>query len=83
MRISAEPGDPDYRPGLINARVYLDGSLLNHVVEADEDAGSARVISFDDAGNVLVEGDEFKTELLRGVVKIVISDIRAEGRAEG
>lgn len=78
MRISADPNDLDYRPGLINASVYLDGALLKQVVDADEEAGVVRVIAFDDAGNVLVEGDEFKTRLLRGVVKIVISDIPAE-----
>jgi hypothetical protein len=77
MRVSADPNDPDYRPGLINARVYLDGSLLKNVVCADEEAGVVRVLAVDAAGHVLVEGDEFKIEMLRGIVKILVDETAA------
>lgn len=74
MRVSADPNDPDYRPGLINARVFLDGAPLKNVVAADEESGNVQVLALDDAGNALIEGGEFKMKTLHGVVKIAIEE---------
>lgn len=70
MRVSADPSDPGFRPGLVNACVYLDGAPLKNVVTADEESGTVQVLALDDAGNALVEGNEFKMKTLHGVVKI-------------
>lgn len=49
--------------------VYLDGIMLSRCTEADSAEGWADVIACDDAGNVITELGEIKTERLRGRVE--------------
>lgn len=51
-------------------RVFVDGERITNVVAFDVDEGFAIRMKLDDAGRVLVFGDEVVTETLRGIIDI-------------
>nr|WP_314582298.1 hypothetical protein [uncultured Pseudomonas sp.] len=71
MRVSADPQDPGYSPGLIGrVDIYLDGEKQRAAITADEEEGLIVVADRDEAGRLRVEGDEVVTKTLRGKVRI-------------
>lgn len=50
--------------------VYLDGSPMDRVLECDTDAGYLIRQKTDGDGNPILCGDEFDTEILRGIVTV-------------
>lgn len=50
--------------------VTLDGEELNDVVECDDELGYAIVYSRDEDGNMIIQGDEFKSEWRWGVITV-------------
>ncbi len=67
MRIRA--GDP-HDPRWLDARVFVDGLLISHCVEADTAEGWADILATDDVGTPLLVGDAFKTIRLTGRVAV-------------
>ncbi|WP_137279229.1 hypothetical protein [Pseudomonas rhizoryzae] len=71
MRVSADPQDPGYSPGLVGrVDVYLDDEKQRDAVTADEEEGLVVIYARDEAGRLRVEGDELVTKTLRGKVRI-------------
>ena len=71
MRISANKASPDYRPDYMGAAVYLDGTLVDRVIAADDIAGEVILASLNELGDVYLVGGEIATEVLKGAVRIV------------
>ena len=81
MRISSDENDPGFRaykrlmkpPGpdtTVSVRVYLDGAVVKDVVTADDE--ECMLVRYCRApnGDLVVDGDEIRTEMLRGRVDI-------------
>ncbi len=75
MRVSADRDDPDYFGGQRHkgaVRVFLNGTEIKNVLEADDVAGYVIHHPFgDDGKRVRIEGGSFVTERLVGKVEIV------------
>jgi hypothetical protein len=73
-RISAEKDDPGYEPfrRLLNqrVRVKLDGVEQKQVLTADRAEGWIKRTMVDEDGGLVVDGDEIKTEIVRGKVEL-------------
>lgn len=71
MRISADKHDPDYQPNIMSKYdVYFDGTRLDLVVTADEEAGVIVRCASDERG-LIVSNGHLVEETLRGDVKLV------------
>ena len=73
-RISVEPDDPaflavdDLRRHLTH--VFLNGEQQSFCLTADEEEGFVKRIVSDAQGKPVLEGSDFKTEVVRGSVRI-------------
>ena len=75
MRISVDPEDRGHMAAGILAKVFLNGSLLNLCVTADEEAGLVYCYKEDAAGYIAVsESGEPEFQTLHGQVRVDLSD---------
>lgn len=79
MRLSNDlrgHASPDVRRACNEARVELDGVVVDYVIEADEETGAVRKYKQDADGLLVRESDspysDFVTEILRGKVEICL-----------
>ena len=78
MRISSDHRDSGHRTYLAwggptsGARVLLNGEEVKHCVTADEELGEVLVWLTDEAGKIIVEGDEVRSEWRRGKVEVIL-----------
>lgn len=54
----------------ICADVWLNGELVKDVIEADTDEGYILRAKRNEAGDIFIDGDEYATERLEGVVTV-------------
>jgi hypothetical protein len=79
MRFSVDQNASGWRPGAEsrNAKVFLDGSELNHCVSADDELGECVCLVLDEEGVPKFSGPQCGapplTEVRRGKVKIVVA----------
>lgn len=50
--------------------VFLDGQKQTACLRYDLDAGEIERIAQDNAGKIIIEGGDFKREIVRGVVEV-------------
>ena len=72
MRVSADKNDPGYNPSAFGTEVYLNGEKLRNCVTADDKKGIVIVYAEDKDGQLISDGDDIKTEELRGEVKLAL-----------
>ncbi len=72
MRISTNPRDRGYRPGVWQFRVTLDGVRQEYAITADDDIGLVIRTKLNDYGTPMMHpaGNAFLQETCYGVVKI-------------
>ena len=68
MRV--QRGDWHFR----GATIKIDGAVCLDVFEADDEAGYVILFVRDASGNLVIDGDEKRTERRDGVVEIVLKD---------
>lgn len=74
MKLSIEDYDgTDYAKAVFVTRavIVLDGRRVERCTEANEEEGYVIRIAADENGNVIVEGDDIKTQRLCGKVQII------------
>lgn len=73
MRISADKADPAYvSPTLTRGCVIkVDGRTVTEVLTADDERGEVLRYVTDEEGRPIVDGEEFRMEVLRGRVEIL------------
>lgn len=78
MRVSATQGDPGYLRDCQNVEITLDGERVVRCLTADEEEGFVEVLVADDEGWLVLNetGDEFVTEVRRGVVRVTTTTTR-------
>lgn len=77
MKLSIEDanGSDFYKAALTTrAIILLDGKRVERCTEASEEEGYAICFAADENGNLIVEGDDIKTERLCGKVQIIDPD---------
>ena len=52
--------------------MLLNGEEVKHCVTADEELGEVLVWLTDEAGKIIVEGDEVRSEWRRGKVEVIL-----------
>lgn len=74
MRLSVITTDPGYASGKItmNAIIFVDGVKTKDCYTADEEAGIAYCYDRNKNGDLIIDGNSFKTKELHGKVKIKI-----------
>lgn len=74
MRVSANKDDPGYQTWGMTCipcmDILLDSEIVTHVVTADEDVGLVVVTKRDDSGDLVIENNEFVSEILYGKVTV-------------
>lgn len=79
MRISVDEKDAGWlaHERLLSERkhiaILLDGAQQRGVITADEEAGEILRVARDTDGYIIAEGDNAKTEIVRGDVMVVVS----------
>lgn len=76
MRLSADQGDPGFRPNTQNVKVFFNGVERTHVITADEERRTVVVCALDERGHVQIDwwSGEIRRETLYGDVRIEISE---------
>ena len=74
MRISVSEDDPGFLPPHLtrDAKVFLDGRILEDCITADEERGEAVVYLRDDRQNIIVQQGRPVTIFVKGKVEIVL-----------
>lgn len=62
---------PRFIAGTHRGTVLCDGAELKDVLEVDTDLGFAIVTARDEAGNLLIVGDEFERRLVMGKMDFI------------
>ncbi len=72
MRVSADPQDPGYSPGLTGrgVKVFLDGVEQHQVVTADDELGLVVMYDVDENGQVKMDGEMVRRINAQGTVRI-------------
>jgi len=73
MRVSTDKNDKGYIYDAYNHYVFLDGVELKHCFTADEELGEAHCYVVDKDDKLVIDdsGENIKTEILKGKVKII------------
>ncbi len=69
MRVSLRRDDPAYDSNA-DYEVFLDGSPVDHVITADEEAGEVICKAVDDSGNFIIDDQDFVDERHFGRMEI-------------
>lgn len=70
MRISSDPGDPDFRVDGSAFEVSVNGTKPRTIISADDVANEVVCIAYGEGGEMLHDGKNILYETIRGHVEI-------------
>lgn len=71
MRRSIRRSDPGFNPDVYECVIFLNGIEIDDVITADEEQGFLERYCTDEHGDYIPIGNELKTEIRHGIVRIL------------